>query len=84
MFHTLLLTFSKYVFPLNDIHICGILIESKLPYMGGISQDVKRLKCGIFTLYPLDYLDHLHFCCLATITMYLKQLEASHIMSWDS
>ena len=48
MFHTLLSTFSKYVFPLNDIHICGILIESKLPYMGGISQDVKRLKIWDF------------------------------------
>ena len=32
-------------------------------YMGGISQDVKWQKCGIFTLYSLDFLDHLHFCC---------------------
>ena len=29
--------------------------------MGGINQDVKRLKCGIFTLYYLGFLDHLHF-----------------------
>ena len=31
--------------------------------MGGVSQDVKRLKIGIFILYSLGFLDHLHFCC---------------------
>ena len=49
-------------------------------YMGGISQDVKR----IFTLYSLDFLDHLQFFALMKITMRFKQLEVSHIMSWDS
>ena len=32
-------------------------------YMGGISQYVKKLKSGIFNLYSLGFLDHLHFCC---------------------
>ena len=32
-------------------------------YMGGISQDVKRLKSGIFTLNYLGFLDYLYFCC---------------------
>ena len=32
--------------------------------MGGTSQDVKRQKkSGIFTLYTLDFLDHLNFVC---------------------
>ena len=32
-------------------------------YMGGISQDMKRQKCGIFYFYSLGFLDHLKFCC---------------------
>ena len=33
-------------------------------YMGGTSQDVKRLKkSGIFILYTFGFLDHLHFIC---------------------
>ena len=31
--------------------------------MGGISQDVKGLKCVIFTFHSVGFLDHLHFCC---------------------
>ena len=38
----------------------------------------------IFSLYSLGFLEHLHFFALKKITMCLKHLEASHIMSWDS
>ena len=32
--------------------------------MGGISQDVQKVKnLGFFTVYSLGCLDHLHFCC---------------------
>ena len=34
-------------------------------HMGRTSQDVKRLKSGIITLYALGLLDHLQFSCLA-------------------
>ena len=52
--------------------------------MGGTSQDVKRQKNGIFTLYTLRFLDHLYCFALMKITMCFKHLEASHIMSCDS
>ena len=29
--------------------------------MGGISQDVKRVKMWVFTLYSFGFLDHLHY-----------------------
>ena len=32
-------------------------------YMGGLSQDVKRQKCGIFTFYSLGFPNYLHFYC---------------------
>ena len=53
--------------------------------MGGTRQDVKRLKkSGIFTLYTLGYLDHLIIFALTKITMFFNNLEASHIISFDS
>ena len=49
--------------------------------MGGTSQDVKRQKNGIFTLYTLRFLDHLHnFCFYENYHVFYHQ-EASHIMS---
>ena len=41
----------------------------------------KAKKYGIFTLYSLGFLDHLHFYYFKGITMCLKQIEAGHIMS---
>ena len=53
--------------------------------MGGISRDVKRLKCGIFTLYSLGFFFTIHTSvALVKINMGFKQLEVGHIMSWDS
>ena len=49
--------------------------------MRGTSQDVKRQKSGIFTLYTLGFLDHLHYFALMKITMCFKHLEASHDMA---
>ena len=50
--------------------------------MGGIRQDVKRLKnWDFYTLFfGLSYI----FVALMKITMSFKQLEASNIMSWAS
>ena len=54
-------------------------------YMGGISQDAKRLKMWDFLPFILwAFLTIYIFVVLIKITMCLKQLEASHIMSWDS
>ena len=52
--------------------------------MGETSEDVKTLKSGIFILYTLGFLDHLHFFPVMKITMYFKHLEASHTMAYDS
>ena len=53
--------------------------------MGGISQDAKRLKMWDFLPFILwAFLTIYIFVVLIKITMCLKQLEASHIMSWDS
>ena len=43
----------------------SIIISSGINiYMGGTSQDVKRLKKeGIFTLHTFGFLDHLHLLC---------------------
>ena len=62
--------------------------EGRWKHMGGIRKDVKRLK--MWNVYPLffrfswpftfTFLDH----ALMKLTICFKQLEASHIMSWDS
>ena len=53
--------------------------------MGGISQDVKRLNKFKFLPFILWGFLTIYICvALMKISMCLKQLEASHIMSWDS
>ena len=56
-------------------------------YMGETRQVVRMLKkkkSGIFTLYTWRFLDHFHIFPFMKITMCFNNLEASHIMSWDS
>ena len=49
--------------------------------MGGISQDVKRLKNVEFLLFILWIFLTIYICvALMKITMCFKQLEASHIL----
>ena len=64
----------------------GLLLTSNsYEYMGGFSQDVKRLKMWDF--YPLFFVFFLTiyiFVALMKTTMSFKQLEVSHIMSRDS
>ena len=62
-----------------------LLNSLKTVYIGGISQDVKRLRKWDFLPFnALGFLDHLHCITLMKITMCFKQLKASHIMSCDS
>ena len=54
-------------------------------YMGGTSQDVKRLKkVGFLPSILLVFLTIYIFVALMKISMCFKQLEVSHIMSYDS
>ena len=73
-FHTAPLARSIRV-PINPITMCR-------PYMGGLSQDVKRLNMQDF--YPLFFGFSWPFTfALLKITMCFKQQEASHILPWD-
>ena len=45
------------------MHVHRSPFSVDMAHMGGISQDVKTLKSGIFTFSTLGFLDHLHFCC---------------------
>ena len=54
-------------------------------YMGGISQDVKRLEMWDLLSFILwVFLTIYIFDALMKINMCFNQLEAGHIMSWDS
>ena len=64
---------------MNEVTLLSKLCDQ---YMGGISEDVKRLK--MWDYYPFFFGFSLHFCCFDENDMGFKQLEASHIISWDS